>query len=115
MPTSDERERAERERAERVIAELSEQLREIVMELALNTSRLRSVGAELAMHEERAMTLIKDSREHEARREVLLMNKLFVDPHGLNDLSADAEVLQDLARQCREGIRMAEAVLRAPD
>src|SRR4051812_42827572 len=102
MPTSDER-----ERAERVIAELTEQLREIVMELALNTSRLRSVGTELAMHEERAMTFIKDSRERDARREVLLMNKLFVDPDGLNDLSADLEVLQDLARQCREGIAKA--------
>lgn len=109
MPTSDER-----ERAERVIAELTEQLREIVMEIALNTARLRPVSGEIAMHEERAMMFLKASREAEARHEVRLMNQLFADPHGLNDLNADVAVLQDLARQCRKGIAMAEAVLRAP-
>jgi hypothetical protein len=107
VPTSDER-----ERAERVVAELTEQLREIVNELAVDMALQRRLGTALAVHEERALAFIKASREDQARREILLMNDSFPE---LNDLQADVEVLRDLARQCREGIAMAEAVLRAPN
>ena len=107
MPTSDER-----ERAERVIAELTEQLRAIVDEIAVDIALQRRVAAQLAPHEKRVMMFLNASREDEARRELLLMSESFPD---LNELNADFEVLQDLARQCRDGIARAEAVLRAPN
>src|SRR3954468_23327423 len=105
MPTS-----GERARATAVVAEWTDQWREIIQEIAPDMARLRPVSAKIAMREERVMSSLRASREYEARREMLVMHKPFSE---VDELHADVEVLQDLARQCREGIAMAESVLPA--